>query len=387
MKSPVITLFILMSELPFNIFSMKNTKPIYLSFFTLLLFPALLSAQHLKPGFDKAEYKELMLISARSTTDSAYYNTFPEPQHFKIVYHSPEMGLANMWDLWKGDKSVAVISIRGTTSKQESWLANFYSAMVPAKGSLQLSDNDVFEYDLAPNPKAAVHVGWLLSTAYLSRDMLPKIDSCYKAGTHEFLIVGHSQGGGIAYLLTAYLYNLQKQKLIPSDIRFKTYGSASPKPGNLYFAYDYEALTQKGWAFNVVNTADWVPETPVSVQTLYDFNATNPFVDVQSVFKKQKFPKNLVMKHVFKKMEKPARKAQRNYEKYLGDMTSKLITSYLPDFIPPQYYPSSNYVRTGSTVVLHADETYYKLYPDDKANVFAHHAHTQYLYLLEHLEE
>lgn len=366
---------------------MKNLKLIYLTFFVLLFFPVFLSAQHLKPGFDKAEYKELMLISARSTSDSAYYNTFPEPQHFKMVYHSHEMGLANMWDLWKGDKSVAVISIRGTISKQESWLANFYAAMVPAKGTLHLSDNDVFEYELASNPKAAVHIGWLLSTAYLSRDMLPKIDSSYKKGTREFLIMGHSQGGGIAYLLTAYLLNLQEQKLIPSDIRFKTYGSASPKPGNLFFAYDYEAMTQGGWAFNVVNSADWVPETPVSVQTLNDFNTTNPFVNVQSVFKKQKFPKNLVMKHVFKKMEKPARKAQRNYEKYLGEMTSKLVESYLPDFIPPQYYPSSHYVRTGTSIVLNADEAYYKLFPDDKTKVFAHHAHTQYLYLLQQLKD
>jgi len=370
----------------FKTIKMKTIKLIYPTFLLILLIPLFLSAQHLKPGFDKEEYKELMLISARSTSDSDYYNTFPEPQHFKMVYHSHEMGLANMWDLWKGDKSVAVISIRGTTSKQESWLANFYAAMVPARGKLQLSENDIFEYQLAPNPKAAVHIGWLLSTAYLSRDMLPKIDSCYKKGTREFLIMGHSQGGGIAYLLTAYLLNLQDQKLIPADIRFKTYGSASPKPGNLFFAYDYEALTQGGWAFNVVNSADWVPETPVSVQTLNDFNTTNPFVNVQSVFKKQKFPKSMVMKHVFKKMEKPARKTQRNYEKYLGEMTSKLIKSYLPDFIPPQYYPSSHYVRTGTSIVLNADDAYYKLFPDDKTNVFAHHAHTQYLYLLDKLK-
>ncbi|MDO9253966.1 MAG: lipase family protein [Bacteroidales bacterium] len=366
---------------------MKTIKLIYPTFLLILLIPLFLSAQHLKPGFDKEEYKELMLISARSTSDSAYYNTFPEPQHFKMVYHSPEMGLANMWDLWKGDNSVAAISIRGTTSKQESWLANFYAAMVPARGKLQLSANDVFEYELASNPKAAVHIGWLLSTAYLSRDMLPKIDLCYKKGTREFLIMGHSQGGGIAYLLTAFLLNLQDQKLIPADIRFKTYGSASPKPGNLFFAYDYEALTQGGWAFNVVNSADWVPETPVSVQTLNDFNTTNPFVNVESVFKKQKFPKNMLMKHVFKKMENTARKAQRNYEKYLGEMTSKLIKSYLPDFIPPQYYPSSHYVRTGTTIVLNADDAYYKLFPDDKKNVFTHHAHTQYLYLLEQLND
>ncbi len=354
---------------------------------TGFLLPVLALAQNLKPGFDKSEYRELLLISARSTTDTGYYHGFPEPKHFSMVYQSPEMGLANMWDLWKGDKPVAVISIRGTTVKQESWLANFYAAMVPAKGELQLSENDVFKYELAANPKAAVHVGWLLSMAYLSRDMLPKIDSSYKAGTREFLIMGHSQGGGIAYLLTAYLNNLQKQNRIPADIRFKTYCSASPKPGNLFFAYDYEAMTRDGWAFNVVNSADWVPETPVSIQTLYDFNTTNPFVNARQTIKKQKFPQNLVLKHVFNRMEKPTRKAQRNYEKYLGKMTSKLIESYLPGFIPPPYYQSNHYVRTGATIVLLADEAYYKLFPDDETKIFAHHAHTQYLYLLEQMKD
>lgn len=366
---------------------MKRPKLIYLAILTGLLFPVILSAQHLKPGFDKSEYRELLRISARSTADSSYYNKLPEPQHSRMVYQSHEIGLANMWDLWENDKSIAIISIRGTIAKQESLLADFYAAMVPAKGELQLSKSDVFKYELASNPKAAVHVGWLLSTAYLSRDMLPKIDSCYKAGLRDFLIMGHSQGGGIAYLLTAYLYSLQKQELIPSDIRFKTYCSASPKPGNLYFAYDYETMTQAGWAYNVVNSADWVPETPVSIQTLNDFNTINPFVNAQQTIKKLKFPKNMVMKHAFKQLDKPTRKAQRKYEKYLGKMTSMVIKSYLPDFIPPAYYPTNYYVRTGAVVVLHTDEAYYKLFPDDEKNVFSHHEHKEYLYLLEHYDD
>jgi hypothetical protein len=364
---------------------MKTFKLLPLFIIVASFYPIILLGQHLKPGFDKAEYKELMLVSARSTGDSSYYNTFPSPQHFKMVYQSREMGLDNMWDLWKDENAVATISIRGTTAKQQSWLANFYAAMVPARGKLQLSENDVFEYNLASNPKAAVHVGWLLSTAYLVEDILPKIDSMYKTGTKDFLIVGHSQGGGISYLLTALFYNLQQQQLLPADIRFKTYCSAAPKPGNLYFAYDYEAMTQGGWAYNVVNSADWVPETPFSIQTLGDINTTNPFVNSRQIIKKQKFPKNLVMLHVFNKLDKPTKKAQRNYEKYLGKMTSRLIKSNLPEFTPPDYYHSNHYVRTGATIILHANEAYYNLYPDDESKVFAHHAHTQYLYLLEHL--
>jgi predicted esterase len=59
----------------------------------------------------------------------------------------------------------------------------------------------------------------------------------------ESYIMGHSQGGAIAYLLTAHLLSLQKENKIPSEIVFKTYCSAAPKPGNLHFAY---ALTSGG---------------------------------------------------------------------------------------------------------------------------------------------
>ena len=62
--------------------------------------------------------------------------------------------------------------------------------MIPAKGQLQISNTERFEYDFAENPKAAVHVGWTIATAFLSKDMLPKIDSFYNKGSHDFYIVG-----------------------------------------------------------------------------------------------------------------------------------------------------------------------------------------------------
>ena len=358
-------------------------KPVYLY---IILFCGLCHtgySQLLKPGFDPKEYKELIYISARTTANAKYYNQFPEPASFNMVYQSPTMGVDNLWDLWTNKQSQAVISIRGTTGKPESWMANFYAAMVPAKGELILSPTDTFHYALATDPKAAVHVGWLLCTAYLSKDIVPKIDSCYKKGTREFLIMGHSQGGAISFLLTAYLYSLQKQGKLPSDIRFKTYCSAGPKPGNLYFAYEYEAMTQGGWAYNVVNSADWVPETPISIQTLNDFSTTNPFKHAKKFIKKQKFPQNLVLSHVFNKLDKPTRNAQKNYQKFLGKLASKLIQKNLKEFQTPQFYSSNDYVRTGNTIVLLATEEYYKVYPDNDTALFIHHTHQPYLYLLD----
>ena len=256
--------------------------------------------------------------------------------------------------------------------------------MVPAKGELLLSVKDTFRYELASNPRAAVHVGWLLCMAYLSRDMLPRIDSLYKTGTKEFILTGHSQGGAITYLLTAYLLNLQKQKLLPSDIRIKSYCGAAPKPGNLYFAYEYETMTRGGWAFNVVNTADWVPETPVSIQTMNDYNTLNPFVNARKEISKMKFPKNVVLRHVFNSMDKPTKKARKNFQKFLGNKASGFVKKFLPGFIPPEYYPSNDYVRTGTTILLVADEEYFKIFPGDNKTVFAHHFPKPYLYLLDH---
>jgi hypothetical protein len=234
---------------------------------------------------------------------------------------------------------------------------------------------------------AAVHIGWLLSTAYLSQTIVPKIDSMYKTGVKRFIITGHSQGGAIAYLMTAYLYQLRKEKVIASDIQFKTYCSAGPKPGNLYFAYDYEHETSGGWAYNVVNTADWVPETPVTVQTLHDFNKTNLFAVAPELIKKQKFPMNWVGKYVFNRLSKPGLKAQRVYEKYLGRYISKQVLKQLPTLKIPDYYHSTYFVRTGDCILLYADSAYYKKYPDSKSNVFIHHLFQPYLFLAEQLPE
>lgn len=329
---------------------------------------------------------ELLKVCARHGSPE-YAKHIAAPQHSAFVYRSPVMGLENQWDLYMRDDNVAIISIRGTTASQTSWLANFYAAMVPAVGELRLSDTETFRYHLADNPKAAVHVGWLLSTAYLSRDILPKLDSLQQRGVKDVIVMGHSQGGAIAYLLTAYLYRLQKVGRLNPDIRIKTYCSAAPKPGNLFFAYDYEAMTQGGWAFNVVNTADWVPETPVSVQTLNDFNTTNIFAIAPGLIKKQKIPLRWIGKYAYNRLSKPTARAQRRYEKYLGRMVSKQVVKHLPAFITPDYYHSTDFVRTGNTIVLRADEAYYKLFADSKENVFIHHFFEPYLYLAERLPD
>lgn len=364
---------------------MKNIKLqcifIYLIFFELSVF-----SQILKPGFDKEEYKNLMLISIRSVKNEDYSNSFPQPEKFKMIYQSKDLTLDNSWDLWLDDKGVAVISLRGTTEKPESWLENFYAAMVPAKGELKLSENETFKYKLSENEKAGVHVGWLVGMAFLSKEIVPKVDSLSKNGIKNFLIIGHSQGGAIAYLLTSYLYNLQKTNQIADDVRFKTYCSAAPKPGNLYYAYDFESQTQNGWAFNVVNAFDWVPELPFSIQTLNDLNNTNPFKHAEKIINNQKLPNRVVLKHIYKKLDSPTKEAQKNYQKYLGEMASKLVVKKIPGLEVPPYLPSNHYTRAGNFIVLMPNEIYQKTFTEKSSEIFTHHFHKPYLFLLDFLD-
>jgi hypothetical protein len=364
---------------------MTMIKSAFLCLFCSVLLSFRCWPQQLKPGFDKQEYIELLKVNAMFG-DSTFRANIPLPAYSTFLYRSPVVGLENCWDLYLRKDNVAVISIRGTTASKESWMANFYSAMVPAAGVLHLSKTDSFSYHLADDAKAAVHVGWLLSTAYLSKTIVPKIDSLYQSGIKHFIVMGHSQGGAISYLMTAYLYNLQQKNILPQDIRFKTYCSAAPKPGNLYFAYDYERITYGGWAYNVVNTADWVPETPVTIQTLHDFNKTNLFAVAPELMKKQKFPKNWIGRYVFNRLSKPGLKAQRVYEKYMGHYVSKQVQQQLPDLMIPDYYHSTDFVRTGNYVLLYADSTYYRKFPDSEKNVFIHHNFQAYLYLAERLK-
>lgn len=357
-------------------------KPVLLLCF--LLSQSVLPAQHLKPGFDPEEYMELLHVSVATVGDSAYSARHSPSSRYAMIYKSQPMALDNSWDLWTDPQGVAVISIRGTTLKTESWLENFYAAMLPAQGEMTLNtEGKKFAYALAPDPRAGVHAGWLIGMAFLSQDILPRIDSLHHHGVREFIIFGHSQGGSIAYLLTAHLLSLQAQGTLASDIQLKTYCSAGPKPGNLFFAHHYESLTQNGWAYNVVSSLDWVPQVPISIQTIDDFSTTNPFRNAGAMIKAQKMPNRLVMKHVYKKLDKPTRKAQKNYEKYLGDMTSKMVVKVLPGLEIPPFMHSNHYVRTGNLIVLTPNEAYLDTYPEDSEAIFTHHIHAPYMMLME----
>lgn len=349
-------------------------KKTYLLSSLILLLSCSFSQAQLKPGFDPEEYKDILEIFVAKSDKPEIKGDIANPKELQLAYESPVVGLENKWFLWLNpEKKLALFSIRGTVPNPRSWLANFYSGMIPAKGELKISDTNTFSYNFTEDPKAAVHVGWTLSLGALSESMELKMDELIDAGYADFIITGHSQGGAIAYLATAHFYSLKKSGRWPEDIRIKTYASAAPKPGNLFFALQYEHMTSGGWSYTIVNAADWVPQSPFSVQNITDFTTLNPFEDASSFIKKQKFLERLVFNKVYNKLNKPTRKSQKNFEKYLGKAVGKEVQKQLPGHEIPEFVPTNHYVRTGNQIVLLPDEDYKKKYVDDPDKIFMHH--------------
>jgi hypothetical protein len=343
-----------------------------------------ISQSKLQPGFNGKEYAELLSLSFHSSSiaDSVERTKTKDPYH--LEYRSAEVGLLNRWSFYLRNDNVGVINIRGTVQRLASWLENFYAPMVPATGSLQLNDTTTFNYQLSADPKAMVHVGWTIGLGYLAPDIEKKINDYYQQNqVKEFLLFGHSQGGAIAFLLRSFFeYERQKGK-IPADVVFKTYCSAAPKPGNLYYAYDFDFITRNGWAYTIVNTADWVPETPFSIQTINDFNPTNPFIHIKEIIKKEKFIVKLAVKKVYKKLDKSTEKAQKKFEKSLGKIIYKQVKKFLPQLKEPIYTKGNNYMRAGSPIILVPDEEYRNQFPESDTNFFTHHLFKPYYMLVK----
>lgn len=321
------------------------------SIIILLCFQINASAQ-LKPGFDWQEYHDMFILCIKNFYKHEA-SILPDPAPYHLVYESPYIGLDNKWQLYvHNDQPLAAISLRGTTASAESWLANFYSAMIPARGTIRLNKERRYDYSFAVHPNAAVHAGWALCALALSDDILPKMDSLYRAGIKDFYITGHSQGGALSTLLTAYLKELQAAGKLPADIQIKNYASASPKVGNEYFAHEYKIKTADFGAFNVVNVEDWVPQTFITVQKPEDYNAVSIFQNFQNGAVNGSIIQRLLMKTLYKKVKKPLNKAQKRFEKYFGKYIHKQIIKYLPELEMPAYFHSSHYIAAPHVIPM-----------------------------------
>ncbi len=339
------------------------------------------SGQTLKPGFDADEYLGVLRRCAGQVGKS-FRGDIPKETDFDKVYQSPEMGLHNRWELWVNkDHTIMAINLRGTTNDAASLFENFYSAMIPATGSLKPDGINPVEYKFATDPKAYVHVGWTLGLCSMLPDITERLKIWHGKGIKQVIIEGHSQGGVLAFLLTSHIHYKMAEGALPNDLIVKTYCSAAPKPGNLYYAYDFDHFTRGGWAHNVVNAADWVPEMPMTVQTIKDLNQ-DPFAHTRQSLRKQNFLVRYYINHIYKKLDRLTRRTQRKYQKFLGRVLYKQVRKYMADLEQPRYAASCHYVRAGVPVVLIPDEEYRRKFPDTSANIFRDHLFGPYYYLV-----
>ena len=87
---------------------------------------------------------------------------------------------------------------------------------------------------------------------------------------------------------------------------------------------------------------------------------------------------------IYNKLERPPRKAQKKYEKYLGHVVYKKgVKKVLPQLKEPEYAHGSNYMRAGTPVILMPDDEYNKLFPEKEGSYFTHHLFRPYYFLLK----
>ena len=351
---------------------------------TLLLCCIHLSAQQkLKPLFDGKEFIDVLHLEwAHQDSGSKYVPNYL-PSNYSRVYRSPVVGLNNKFDFWLRNDSVGVICIRYTVGGS-SWLENLYSGMIKATGTIHLNDSTNFNYKFSDDDKALVHHGWTIGACYLAPYITKTINEYYKKGVKEFIIVGHSQGAALSYLVRSYL-EYAPETVVPKGITYKVYSCAAPKPGNMFYAYDYDYITRNGWAYRIVNTHDWVPQTPFTIQSIDDMNPVNPYSIRKAVLKKRvKSPfVRWYVNHAVQDIEKAATKADRKYKKHLTKRINKFVKKTLTQYQSPNVSNSNAFAPAGIPIILRPNAQYDSLFKFDGENIFIHHLFEPYIYLTE----
>jgi hypothetical protein len=322
------------------------------------------------PGYDKAELLQIMPAMER-TYDSADIGGFKTPSLVDIhqVFRSKVSPLKNRFDVWVTSDNKAVITIRGTIvdTAALSFTAAFYALMAPANGKIKVSDTGWFQYKLAELPGAGVHLGMLLGLYFISGELVEQVNARYRDGIRDFIIVGHSQGSSISLLATSYLWYLRKDGKLPADIRFKTYSIATPKTGNLQYAYDYEKLTAGGYALSVNNVIDWVPCIAMTFQATQDFPKVSPFRDLKGFLRGINYTPGPKFDEGFEKFSKAMPAVVTQVATTIHESVYPKIAKVMPGYVEPECMPSSDFVRSGVSVPLVPDKEYYKLFPNDPA--------------------
>ena len=89
----------------------------------------------------------------------------------------------------------------------------------------------------------------------------------------------------------------------------------------------------------------------------------------------------LYIKGKYNKLRRRTRKAREAFQNVLGNVVYNRVKRSLPALREPAYGKGFNYQRAGVPIVLEPDSAYYRLFPDDPARLFEHHAFEPYFWL------
>ena len=84
---------------------------------------------------------------------------------------------------------------------------------------------------------------------------------------------------------------------------------------------------------------------------------------------------------VYNKLDKSSAKANKKFNKYLGDKLFPQVKKFLPQLREPVYTASLNYMRAGTPIVLQTDSTYHSKFDKAPEQVFQHHLFEPYAWL------
>lgn len=298
----------------------------------------------LSEGLNEQEALDMIAL-CNSYTFLELYNSDADilPKGYKKTYTSGVFGMDNRFQIYENG-TVAIINIRGSTDKQISWLENIYSAMIPAKGKIEI-EGQTFDYMFSKDSSAAIHSGFALGLAYLHSDLISRIQLLNQKGIYDIILTGHSQGGALVNLFRTYLTYVSPEVISPKN-KYKVYSFAAPMLGNKEFIQEFNAMyVDKRAAFSFINTFDPIPELPVS------YNDSNFFKDniKALLFDRESFSiKKVVSDGGILLLENKIGK----YVKRFGNSTSNKISKDLGHVEMPAYVNDFNYMRQKDEILL-----------------------------------
>ena len=306
-----------------------------------LLCISIMSFGQIEPGFDTKEVTYTIAM-CNSFNFLKQYGTNDEiiPESFNLNYTSDILSMDNKFEVYEnGD--VGVINYRGSTDKVISWVENFYSAMIPAEGTIVIQE-EAHDYRFAKAEDASIHAGYGLTVVILSEKIKEQIAALNQKGIYNIIITGHSQGGALATMTRAYLENLPKGEL-SSKNTYKTYAFAQPMCGNKEFANEYnERFSDEGTSYSIINPEDPVPYLPFNYEEdkLVTKEKVASWIFGKKEFKAKKFGQDALVRLFERRLKSHVKNTNALINKMIGLKFGKVE---MPEFVEDiNYYPTGD---------------------------------------------